>query len=177
MKKQITGEYNAPLSKKIQLEYNKLSDIIATISLKDRIIKAINGTGGKVSVCDIIAYQIGWGTLLIEWYESGLQNKTIAMPGHGFSSWDYNGLALYFYKNYKFDCGPAQVKQFYTVVKRIIDIVESEYKLGNLDKTGIWAWCRLASGKEWPLSKWVTVNTVSPYKRAILLIRKFQKTI
>lgn len=42
----------------------------------------------------------------------------------------------------------------------------------QLDQRGIWAWCTLASGKQWPLSKWIRVKTASPYKRAVQLIKK-----
>ena len=54
-------------------------------------------------------------------------------------------------------------------------MVKKEHETGNLNKIGVWPWCTLASGKQWPLSKWIRVNTVSPYKRAASMIRKFLK--
>jgi hypothetical protein len=50
--------------------------------------------------------------------------------------------------------------------------VEKEHHSGNLQRIGIWPWCTLKSGKDWPLYKWVQVNSVAPYKRAISLIKK-----
>lgn len=178
MSKQNSNKiYHAPLSQSIHKEYNKLIDIISLIPQKQRTLKKTDSTGGLVSVVDIIAYQIGWGTLLIEWYETGLKNKMPDMPGEGFSSWDYTGLARHFYEKYHYDGGEKQNKQFYGVVKRILEIAEAEYLTSNLEKTGIWTWCTLQSGKPWPLSKWITVNTVAPYKRASSSLRKFLKTI
>ncbi len=164
--------YIAPLSKSILKEYTKLVDALLSVPAQGRI----DFTGGKVSVMDIVAYQIGWGKLLISWYETGLHGEVAEMPGDGFTTWDYTGLARHFYSAYHFESFDKQLKVFHDVVQKILSIVEAEHKTGNLDKTGVWPWCALASGKEWPLSKWITVNTSSPYKRASSLIRRFLKS-
>ncbi|WP_079978038.1 ClbS/DfsB family four-helix bundle protein [Criblamydia sequanensis] len=57
----------APLSPEIQREYDKLINLIASIPVSSRILKQIEGTGGQVSITDLIAYQIGWGKCLIGW--------------------------------------------------------------------------------------------------------------
>lgn len=168
-------EYIAPLSKEIQNESNKLLAVIADTDVKDRAIKDIEGTGGAVSISDLIAYQIGWGNLIVNWYEAGLKNEVPQMPGDGFSTWDYVGLARHFYTKYRFDGYKKQEHAFSDVVKKILIIVEREFETKNLDKEGLWLWCTLPSGKQWPLSKWIRVNTVAPYKRATGLIKKHIK--
>lgn len=168
----INEKYKAPLSKEIQQAFNTFVSLIADIDVNRRVAKSIEGTGGTVSVSDLIAYQIGWGNLLIHWYEMGLQGIVPQMPGEGFSKWDYTGLAQHFYKKYHLDGYKKQEQKFYVVVKKILIIVEHEYQTKNLDKEGVWDWCTLSSGKKWPLSKWVRVNTVAPYKRATTLIKK-----
>jgi hypothetical protein len=50
--------------------------------------KSYEMSGVKVSVADIIAYQIGWGELLIYWYTSGTQEIDFVMPSDGFKKWD-----------------------------------------------------------------------------------------
>lgn len=171
----INEKYKAPLNKYIQKEYNDLLFVVSAIAPNDRMIKDIDGTGGKVNIPDLIAYQIGWGNLVINWYEIGLKGKMPQMPGEGFSTWDYVGLARHFYKKYQYDSGSNQIQEFCKVVKKIIAIVEHEYQAQNLDRVGIWPWCTLSSGKKWPLSKFINVNAVAPYRRAKLLIRKFIK--
>lgn len=171
----INEFYKSPLSNKIKKEYNTLIAIIAQIPTAQRKSKIIDGTGGKVSVADLIAYQIGWGKLLINWYEIGLKGKTPQMPGEGFLKWDYTGLAKHFYEKYGCNDSIQQEQEFFNVVKRIIDITEYEFETNNLDKLGVWGWCTLTSGKQWPLSKWITVNSASSYKRAISLINRFIK--
>lgn len=167
----------APLSHEIEKKYECLRKLVVHISCADRELKQIDGTGGKVSVTDLIAYQIGWGKSLIRWYESGIAGKLPVMPGDGFSTWDYAAIAKHFYQNYRYDGAELQDRAFQEVVVQIIKIVEKEFEKGQLDKVGIWDWCTLASGKEWPLSKWVRVNTCAPYKRAFQLIRKQEKNI
>jgi hypothetical protein len=165
-------ELRALLSKNIQKEYNKLISIIADINRKDRLTQCIEGTGGLVSIADLIAYQIGWGTLLLTWYKAELKRKMPEMPGQGFDTWDYVGLAHHFYKKYHYDGYRKQEQKFHKIVQEIIDMVEHEYERNHLDAIGIWDWCTLKSGKKWPLSKWVQVNTVAPYKKAASLIKK-----
>lgn len=123
-------------------------------------------------MADLIAYQIGWGKCLIRWYEAGIQGEMPKMPGEGFLTWDYTGLAQHFYQTYQFDNAEEQMRIFHQTVLRILEIVETEHQTGNLDQMGVWPWCTLPSGKKWPLSKWIRVNTASPYKQAARLIKK-----
>lgn len=167
----IKKYYKSPLANQIQDAYVRLLAIIDSVPLLARSLKNVRGTGGNVSIIDLIAYQIGWGMLLIGWYEAGLSGDMPEMPGDGFKKWDYKGIAFHFYKKYHFDGAALQLNAFHEVVIQILDFVEVEYESGRLDKIGIWPWCTIASGKQWPLSKWVRVNTLAPYKRAITLIK------
>jgi hypothetical protein len=160
------------LSQDIQREYNRMVKSITPISPSERTLKIIEGTGGKVGVTDVVAYQIGWGHCVIRWYEAGIQGKIPEMPGEGFSTWDYVGIARQFYQKYQYDSVEKQMAIFHQVVSRILEIVEEEDRKGNLDQLGIWLWCTLPSGKQWPLSKWVKINTSAPYKRATSLIKR-----
>jgi hypothetical protein len=155
------------LSNDILSSNTKLKILIDSISPERSTLKIIEGTGGLVSIDNIIAYQIGWGNLLIGWYEAGINNITTEMPGNGFTRWDCVAIAQHFYNKYQ----SYLDNKFDNVVLNIIEIVEQEHHSGNLYKTGVWPWCKLNSGKEWSLSKWITVNTVSPYKRAYNLIK------
>jgi len=169
------SSYSAPLAKEIVTSYNRLLEVASSYS--KRHDKIFDFTGGMASVADIIAYHIGWGTLLISWYTKGLEGKQPEMPGAGYRKWDYTAIARHFYNTYAYSGSEEQLKAFQDIVTIIVDFVELSYKNGTLDKLGIWPWCTLASGKQWPLSKWVTVNTVAPYKRAIILLKaKIEKT-
>lgn len=172
----IELDLDADLSHEVQSNYNKLIELISHIPKSSINKKNIEGTGGLISVADIISYQIGWGKMLIDWYTKGIQNKTPEMPGEGFTKWNYTEIAKHFYKKYHFDGGPKQQKHFKKTVLDILHIIETEHKNGHLNQIGTWSWCTLSSGKKWPLSKWITVNTVSPYKRAAKQLRNLLKT-
>ncbi|MEI8366147.1 MAG: ClbS/DfsB family four-helix bundle protein [Parachlamydiaceae bacterium] len=165
-------EVETTLTHDIRRERDRLIKIVSSISPSARTLKQIDGTGGKVSIADIIAYQIGWGKCLIRWYEAGIREEASEMPGDGFTNWNYTAIAKYFYEKYSYDSAEQQLRVFEEVVCRILEIIQTECKTENLDRLGVWAWCTLRSGKPWPLSKWIQVNTVAPYKRAVLLIKK-----
>lgn len=162
------------LSQEISYNSHLLMKIVTNIQAPQRILKVIDGTGGKVSVAELIAYQIGWGKCLIRWYETGIQGEQPAMPGEGFLKWNYVAIAKHFYQKFLYDASSQQLEVFREVVSLITGIVQKEQRTGNLDLIGIWSWCTLPSGKRWPLSKWIQVNTVSPYKRAIRLLNSLR---
>lgn len=163
------------LSQEIKTAYQKLIKTVTNFAIPMRTIKVIEGTGGNVSIADLIAYQIGWGKGLIRWYEAGIQGKIPEMPGDGFAKWDYTAIAKHFYEKYRYDAADQQLQIFHQVVLRILEIVQIENQKGQLNQIGVWPWCTLASGKAWPFSKWIRVNTASPYKRAVQLIKKTKK--
>ena len=162
----IAESFEAPLSLSIRDAYNLLmkSFLYTSVSYKKRSV--LNGPVEAKSAADVIAYQIGWGRLLLGWYEAGLRGEKPIMPGAGFDKWDYKGLARYFYATYRYENVQRQAQEFYQTVHDILAMVEKEWQNGRLETLGIWSWCDLPSGKKWPLSKWVQVNTVAPYKRA-----------
>ena len=161
------------LSKEIEKAYLQLMQELERFPLEERVKKQFDGTGGKVSVLDLIAYQVGWGECVIRWYDEGVRGIMPEMPGEGFTKWDYKGLAEHFYLKYQ---GSALLDHFRQVAQRVIEIVEYEEKTGNLDQPGVWPWCILKSGKKWPLSKWIRVNTVAPYQRALRILRSQNKS-
>lgn len=165
----------ATLMRDIQLARDLLVKEISKVPASKRTLKMIEGTGGKVSVADLLAYQIGWGMNLIRWYEAGIKGEEPEMPGEGFSKWNYGAIAKHFYQKYRYDAADQQMQVFDQTVSRILEIVALEQHTGQLDLLRIWNWCTLSSGKPWPLSKWIRVNTLSPYKRAAHLIKKAYK--
>ncbi|MBX7067529.1 MAG: ClbS/DfsB family four-helix bundle protein [Parachlamydiales bacterium] len=154
----------------LQRAYDRLVKLVN--SATNRKEKILEWNGGLISAADLMAYQIGWGRCLIRWYEAGIKGEEPEMPGEGFVKWDYPAIALHFYQRYRFDSGELQLSEFKQVVNRILEIIHVEEKLGNLDTIGIWDWCTLPSGKIWPLSKWIQVNTVAPYKRAAAILKR-----
>lgn len=96
--------FEATLSHEILKQYLGLIEVLTSLPFSFRDLKEIEGTGGNVSISDIIAYQIGWGTCLIRWYAAGIKQEVPEMPGEGFSNWHYVTIAHHFYQKYQLLC-------------------------------------------------------------------------
>jgi hypothetical protein len=163
---------SSKLIQDIQKEKDKLIQLVSNIPSSVLSDKIIDGTGGKISIYELIAYQIGWGKCLIRWYEMGIKGQSPEMPGDGFLRWNYKAIAKHFYHEYQCSSLHQQILIFEQIVLRIVAIIQTESETANLEQIGVWPWCTLPSGKQWPLSKWIRVNTAAPYKRAVQLIKK-----
>lgn len=169
----ITDEFETALSKNIQESYNALIQTVAQVPEADWTLKNIHFGTEIISPQNLIAYQVGWGKLLLSWYTAGIQGMQPIMPGEGFTAWNYKRIAHHFYTTYM-NYKPQELCQdFQRTVLSIIEISEKESLSGNLDKIDVWAWCTLASGRAWPLAKWVQINTVAPYKRARTVLKRY----
>ncbi len=157
-----------PLVQEIQIQSEKFAKFFDKVSEVNRKKKLVPFTWGDISPQDLLAYQIGWGNLLLHWYQQGIDGKDVMMPGEGFTKWDYQGLANHFFRKYR----NATIRDFLDLVQEIIDVVKNEHVNGRLSIKGAFAWCSLPSGKQWTLGKWVRVNTCAPYKRAVQLLKK-----
>jgi hypothetical protein len=69
--KLIPGPYHAPLSNLIAQNYNQRMLLLSAIDCSERAVKRYDWTDGMASLSDIVAYHIGWGNLLISWYDAG----------------------------------------------------------------------------------------------------------
>lgn len=124
---------------------------------------------GNISACDVLAYQIGWGRLLIGWYEAGKVGINPTLPAEGFK-WNQLGeLAKHFYEVHKNDTIEQLIQQFQSNFRDIETII-NENSNDQLYKLNVYIWTGI-----WPLGRWINVNTSSPYKSARAKIRKWKK--
>ncbi|MCP5369386.1 MAG: ClbS/DfsB family four-helix bundle protein [Rickettsiaceae bacterium] len=160
------------LSKQLIVAYNKLSETTKKIPAQligEEIITKFEKN--NITVSNVLSYLIGWANFLVSWYEKGKQHKSFIMPGEGFSKWEYEKIAYHFYGKYEENSLDNQLLSLKIVTQKIISIIEVESCSGNIDRLGVWHWCTLKSGKQWPLKKWIVVNSLSPYKRALARIK------
>lgn len=120
--------------------------------------------------CDLLAYQIGWGRLLVGWYESGVKGEMPELPAKGFK-WNQLGiLANHFYAQHATNTYDELLNQFDKVYHEVHRLIKSasEKELYGLE---VYAW----TGHKWPLGRWINVNTSSPYKSALAKLRRWKK--
>ncbi len=124
----------------------------------------------NVSCCDIVAYQIGWGSLLISWEKLELAGKTPEMPAPGFK-WNQLGeLAHSFYQEQSKKSLHQLRKEFSELYQVLVDWINSlsEKELFQ-PKQRHW------TGEKWPMAKWIQVNTIAPYRSARTKVRRWKK--
>ena len=122
---------------------------------------------------EIIAYQLGWLSLIRGWDKDELAGKEVITPAPGYK-WNQMG-ALYqgFYDKYK-DKSLAQLqKAFITAVDSFTEWLNS-FSHNELFKPGGRKWAS-STPSNWPIWKWVHINTVAPYKTFRTKLRKWKK--
>lgn len=120
----------------------------------------------KVSVCDTLSYLIGWGKLVLKWYQLKLRGKPVDFPETGYK-WNQLGeLAQSFqfsYRDWNFVDLQFELK---ATTKEILDLINT---LDNYDLYET-PWY-----EQWTLGRMIQFNTSSPMKNIRKKVRRFKK--
>lgn len=157
------------LLKKLEESYKKLDSEFEGLPNSDCRRKAIQG---DISACDILAYQIGWGQLLLGWEKSERAGETPEMPSDGYKWNELGSLAKSFYEKYHKKSLETLRADF---KKTVVDISAMIEKLSEKElfvpKQRNW------TGDKWPMVKWIQVNTIAPYSSARTKMRRWKKEL
>ncbi|AEV69926.1 ClbS/DfsB family four-helix bundle protein [Acetivibrio clariflavus] len=135
---------------------------------KDKLIDGVDRTPAQM-----IAYQLGWIDLVMGWDRAEAEGKTVVTPCEGYK-WNNLG-ALYqsFYDKFSSysltelqDLFKDKVRSF---VCWLDGFTEEELFIAGSRK---WA---SSTPSNWPVWKWVHINTVAPFKSFRSKIRKWKK--
>lgn len=127
------------------------------------------GIEGKVSCCDIIAYLIGWGRLLVGWEKIELAGKTPEMPAPGYKWNQLRRLADAFYEEHSKKSLQQLRNEFSELHQVLVSWINSLSDL-ELFQPQQRSW----TGEKWPLVKWIQVNTIAPYRSARTKVRRWK---
>ncbi|MGB0377080.1 MAG: ClbS/DfsB family four-helix bundle protein [Flavobacteriaceae bacterium] len=152
----------------IKFTYQKLQIELTSIPEKLTKSKDLEGhaKGTKMSVCNLVAYLIGWGNLVLKWYKIKKQGKEPDFPETGYKWNELGKLAQKFYADYQHDDFQTLLKKCDKVVKDILKLIEEK------DNTSLYE--SLWYGK-YTMGRMIQFNTSSPYKNAYTRIRKWKK--
>jgi hypothetical protein len=156
------------LLKDIKENYKKLMNDLIDIPDNFTQTKTLIGhrKGSKMSVCNLIAYLIGWGNLVLKWHDKMDKNEEVDFPEAGFKWTELGLLAEKFYSDYKNKNYKTLIKKLDSVVIDIINLVNSK----NNDRLYGKNWYRKCS-----MGQMIRLNTASPYRNARNRIRKWKK--
>jgi hypothetical protein len=152
----------------IESNYQKLQTDLVDIPDNLTCKKELDGhaKGTKMSVCDLVAYLVGWGNLVLKWHERRNKGLKVDFPETGYSWGELGKLAQKFYADYQND-------DYQTLLKKLDksknDILKLITKYTNQQMYGV-NW----EGR-WTMGRFIQLNTSSPYKNARNRIRRWKK--
>lgn len=122
---------------------------------------------------EIIAYQLGWMDLIRSWDRDELAGYEVTTPAPGLK-WNQLG-ALYqsFYEKYSSYSLEQLRSMFITAVDEFMLWVQS-FSDEQVFQPGGRKWAA-STAANWPIWKWVHINTVAPFKSFRSKIRKWKK--
>ena len=148
-------------SKKLSDEYRSIPDELSrTFGIEGNV------KGTEISVCDTLAYLIGWGKLVLKWYSLQSQGRHVDFPETGYK-WNQLGLlAQSFQQEYRgWDFGNLQ-SEFTSTTQEILLLV------GGLDDHALYG---VSWYDKWTLGRMIQLNTSSPMKNVRIKVRRFKK--
>jgi hypothetical protein len=156
------------LQKSISVAFKKIladySTIPPQISREIGVVGNVKGT--EISVSDTISYLIGWGKLVLKWYDLKSKNQPVDFPETGYKWNELGQLAQHFHSEYHDWSYDKLIKEFTATTDRILMLVES------LDNQKLY-------GETWfekyTLGKMIQFNTSSPMVNMRSKVRKFKK--
>lgn len=156
------------LIKDIQDTHKKLLADLENIPealTRDKVIEG-NIKDVPVSICDTLAYLIGWGKLVLKWYQRTSNDEAVDFPETGYK-WNQLGqLAHKFHTDYA-DWSFSRLRNTYIAVEEeLLTLVNS---LSN---------ARLYEQPwydKWPLGRMIQFNTSSPNKNMNRKIRAWKR--
>lgn len=152
----------------ITLAFRKLSDDYRSIPDELSKVIAIDGNvkGTTISVCDTLAYLVGWGKLVLKWHSLKSQSQHVDFPETNYK-WNQLGLlAQSFQKEYQDWSFSSLQTEFKTTTQNILVLVDS---LDNETLYGI-SWY-----EKWTFGRMIQFNTSSPMKNVRTKVRRFKK--
>ncbi|PIE56236.1 MAG: hypothetical protein CSA34_04945 [Desulfobulbus propionicus] len=159
----------AELREAIQKNYEKLREDLGTIppALTEKREMEGHVKGTRMSVCDLVAYLVGWGNLVLKWHTVFSGGKMPDLPETGFKMNEMGRLAQKFYKDYENDNYESLLKQYDEVVAKILALVDS------LDNAYLYEteWY-----KKYPFGRMIQFNTSSPYANARSRVRQWKRS-
>lgn len=135
---------------------------------KDKLIDGIDRTPSQM-----ISYQLGWMNLLLDWEKQEQQGHTVITPAKNYKWNNLGGLYESFYNEYDKYTLEELSDMFIKKEQQIVELINS-YTDVELFEQGGRNWSS-STPSNWPIWKWIHINTVAPFKSFKTKIRKWKK--
>jgi hypothetical protein len=122
---------------------------------------------------EMIAYNLGWMDLIRGWDRVELSGKTAVTPAPGYKWNQMGALHKDFYEKHRGKSLGQLTKLFADAVASLVEWLKG-FSNEELFEPGGRKWASSTSSN-WPIWKWVHINTVAPFKSFRGKIRKWKK--
>lgn len=155
----------------IQTQYKKYIQEFEDIpeALRDTRIDEVDRTPSEN-----LSYQIGWLNLLLGWEEQEKEGIEVHTPAEGYKWNNLGCLYQSFYKKYEKETLKQQISSLNDKVQKLCNWVNSlsDDELFEFNQRQ-WA----TTNAQWPIWKWVHINSVAPFTNFRSKIRKWKKIV
>lgn len=161
-KKELIFEIEKTANLFIQ-EFNDIKE-----AQKDVMVEEIDRTPVQM-----IAYQLGWLNLLMNWDRDELTGKEVTTPALGYKWNELGGLYQSFYTQYENYSLSELKNEYIETVAKFVEWVDS-FTENEIFEQDVRKWASSTPSK-WPIWKWAHINSVAPFKSFRTKIRKWKK--
>lgn len=150
----------------ISIAFGKLLDDYKTVPSHLVRHPGVDGNikGTHISVCDTLAYLIGWGKLVLKWHHKKSHHEPVDFPEKGYTWSELGLLATHFHDEYRDWSFESLLAEFQVTINEILALI------GRLDDRELYEnpWY-----EKWTLGRMIQFNTSSPMKNVRTKIRRF----
>lgn len=146
---------------KLHKDYENIPNDLVRI---DKLEGNVKNT--QISVCDTLAYLIGWSQLVLKWYAKKLKNEPVDFPETNYKWNELGKLAQKFYADYVNWSFQDLLNEHKKVNNDILDLIDS---LSNHELYQV-NWY-----EQYTLGRMIQFNTSSPNQNVRKKVRKFKK--
>jgi len=149
--------------------YTKLSVELTDIPSELTSLKELEGhaKNTSMSICNLVAYLIGWGELVLKWNLKKKEGEHVDFPETGYKWNELGKLAQKFYDDYDQFLYQELLLKLDEVVVSILDLIQKSSNEMLYEKP----WY-----DKWTKGKMIQLNTSSPYKNARARVRKWKRS-
>jgi len=145
---------------------------IAEFNTVDNQTKDLMMEGVDRTPAQMIAYQLGWMKLILFWESEEQKGNVVITPTPEYKWNNLGGLYESFYKTYESYTLRELIDNFIDYVDQVAALVEG-YSDEELFNPGGRKWA--VTTANWPIWKWIHINTIAPFKSFRTKIRKWNK--
>ncbi len=135
---------------------------------KNKIVEEVERTPYQM-----MAYELGWMNLILSWEHKESEGFEVITPTREYSWKNLKGLYQSFYVKYESYSLDELCTLFRGALMNILEMVENMSE-DELFKIGQRKWAD-SPNQDWPVWKWIHVNTVAPYKTFRTKLRTWKR--